>query len=302
MPGGSIGVPPGPRNSPRLRRARQPGKRCPVVEDLSRFASQVDIDDGFASFIALFRGPHIDDERHFEELLWEQLREVHAADEQPWAPDVSDDPDDPHFAFSAAGTAYFVVGLHPKASRDARRAAVPTLVFNLHAQFEELRTSGAFPRMRDLIRARDEALQGQVNPMVSDHGQTSEARQYSGRQVSSDWQAPFEAGPEATHDQSDDADSGSIAGYLSEPPRAADRHRVPASGRGPADRRGPHRRPGQRLLRPVGRRPRGVAVLRSQHRLRQYDLPQHRPRALQQPQPTDGHHRGRHLRAFTTSC
>jgi FPC/CPF motif-containing protein YcgG len=48
----------------------------------------VDIDDGFASFIALFRGPHIDDERQFEELLWEQLREVHAADEQPWAPDV----------------------------------------------------------------------------------------------------------------------------------------------------------------------------------------------------------------------
>ena len=124
------------------------------------------------------------DERQFEEVLWEHLREVHAVDEQPWAPDVSDDPDDPHFAFSAAGTAYFVVGLHPKASRDARRAAVPTLVFNLHAQFEELRASGGFPRMRDLIRARDEALQGQINPMVSDHGQSSEARQYSGREES----------------------------------------------------------------------------------------------------------------------
>lgn len=148
----------------------------------------------------------------FEELLWEQLREVHAADEQPWAPDVSDDPDDPHFAFSGAGTAYFVVGLHPKASRDARRAAVPTLVFNLHAQFEELRTSGAFPGMRDLIRARDEALQGQINPMVSAHGESSECRQYSGRQVSAKWQAPFEAGPGVTHDQSDDADSNAPQG------------------------------------------------------------------------------------------
>ena len=186
-----------------------PATAAQLLEDLSRFASQVDIDDGFASFIALFRGPHIDDERQFEEVLWEQLREVHAVDEQPWAPDVSDDPDDPHFAFSAAGTAYFVVGLHPKASRDARRAAVPTLVFNLHAQFEELRASGGFPRMRDLIRARDEALQGQINPMVSDHGQSSEARQYSGREVDADWQAPFDADPDASDCQSGNADPDS---------------------------------------------------------------------------------------------
>ena len=185
-----------------------PATAAQLLEDLSRFASQVDIDDGFASFIALFRGPHIDGEWAFEELLWDQLREVHAADEQPWAPDVSADPDDPHFAFSAAGTAYFVVGLHPKASRDARRAAVPTLVFNLHAQFEELRASGSFPRMRDLIRARDEALQGTINPMVSDHGQSSEARQYSGREVGPQWQAPFEVDPDALPGQSDpDTDS-----------------------------------------------------------------------------------------------
>lgn len=170
-----------------------PATAAQLLADLGEFASQADIDDGFASFIALFRGPHIDGEWAFEELLWDQLREVHAADEQPWAPDVSDDPDDPHFAFSAAGTAYFVVGLHPKASRDARRAAVPTLVFNLHAQFEELRASGSFPRMRDLIRARDEALQGTINPMVNDHGQSSEARQYSGREVGPEWQAPFDA-------------------------------------------------------------------------------------------------------------
>ena len=68
--------------------------------------------------------------------------------------------------------------------------ATPTLVFNLHAQFEELRASGSFTRMRDKIRERDRQLQGRINPMVADHGQDSEARQYSGRQVGPGWQAP----------------------------------------------------------------------------------------------------------------
>ena len=74
-------------------------------------------------------------------------------------------------------------GCTPRASRDARRTPTPTLVFNLHEQFEALRASGRFPRMRDKIRERDDQLQGSINPMVADHGETSEARQYSGRQV-----------------------------------------------------------------------------------------------------------------------
>jgi FPC/CPF motif-containing protein YcgG len=168
-----------------------------LLADLHRFASGVDLDQGFASFIAMFRGPHIRDEKQFEELLWQHLRAVHAADDQPWTPDVSADPQDPHFAFSVAGSAYFVIGLHPRASRHARRSAVPTLVFNLHAQFEQLREAGTFPTLRDRIRARDEALQGQINPMVSDYGQSSEARQYSGREVSPQWRPPFEPDPVA---------------------------------------------------------------------------------------------------------
>lgn len=124
--------------------------------------------------------------------MWKPLRLLHAADNAAWNEEVSDDPDDPHFAFSVARTAYFVVGLHPTASRDARRAASPTLVFNLHEQFEELRTSGRFTRMRDLIRDRDAQLQGNINPMVSDHGYGSEARKYSGRAVDDTWLAPFE--------------------------------------------------------------------------------------------------------------
>lgn len=182
-----------------------PGVAATLLHDLEAFAAGVDLDEGFASFIAVFRGPEIADEQEFEKLLWEQLRDVHEEDEEPWAPDVSADPSDQHFAFSAGGAPYFIVGLHPRASRDARRAAVPTLVFNLHAQFEELRASGRYHRMRDLIRERDEQLQGSVNPMVADHGTVSEARQYAGREVGSGWQAPFEPDPESLADDASDA-------------------------------------------------------------------------------------------------
>jgi FPC/CPF motif-containing protein YcgG len=74
---------------------------------------------------------------------------------------------------------------------------LPVLVFNLHEQFEALRESGAFERMRDTIRRRDEELQGSVNPMVGDYGTVSEARQYSGRKLEEGWEPPFEPDPEA---------------------------------------------------------------------------------------------------------
>lgn len=163
-----------------------------LLQDLRMFDSEVDLNDGFASFIAVFRGPQISDEQHFERILWSQLRRLHEVDDEPWNDQVSRDPEDEHFAFSVAGSAYFVVGMHPTASRDARRAANPTLVFNPHEQFTTLRASGHFLRMRDLIRDRDRQFQGTINPMVSDHGATSEARQYSGREVGRGWQAPFE--------------------------------------------------------------------------------------------------------------
>jgi uncharacterized protein len=163
-----------------------------LLAALRDFARTTDVEDGFASFIAAFRGPRIRDETHFEELLWQQLQQLHDADGQPWNEKVSADPSDEHFAFSAGGTAWFIVGLHPRASRDARRTPLPTLVFNLHEQFERLRETDQFPRMRDTIRRRDEQLQGSINPMVADHGEDSEARQYSGREVASDWEAPFE--------------------------------------------------------------------------------------------------------------
>jgi FPC/CPF motif-containing protein YcgG len=161
-----------------------------LVNALTSFGQETDRAAGFASLVAVFRATSIADETEFETLLWRQLELLHEADHQPWDPAVSDDPGNPHFAFSLGGTAFFVVGLHPQSSRIARRTPLPTLVFNLHEQFEELRGSDRFDRMRDTIRRRDTELQGSLNPMVADHGRSSEARQYSGRAVPAAWVAP----------------------------------------------------------------------------------------------------------------
>lgn len=65
------------------------------------------------------------------------------------------------------------------------------LVFNLHRQFDALRSAGRYERMKAVIRQRDTALQGSANPMLDDFGTRSEARQYAGRAVSEGWTCPF---------------------------------------------------------------------------------------------------------------
>lgn len=158
---------------------------------LTTFGQETEGSEEFVSCIAVFADPVDGGEAGFERSLWSVLQHLHDQDTQDWSDEVAADPSDPHFAFSVSGTAFFVVGLHPEASRVARRAPIPTLVFNRHDQFERLREQGAFDRMRETIRARDVRVQGDVNPMVEDHGSGSEARQYSGRAVSDDWEPPF---------------------------------------------------------------------------------------------------------------
>jgi uncharacterized protein len=136
------------------------------------------------------------DEAEFERLLWKQLQQLHDLDRQffAWDASVSSDPASDRFSFSIRGRGLFVVGLHPHASRLSRRAPVPMLVFNLHEQFEDLRTSGKYGSMQKVIRKRDEALQGSINPTLASFGQASEALQYSGRAAAPDWQCPFKPG------------------------------------------------------------------------------------------------------------
>ena len=65
------------------------------------------------------------------------------------------------------------------------------MIFNLHDQFEQLRAAGTYEGMREKIMLRDETVAGSRNPMLARHGEASEARQYSGRVVGSDWTCPF---------------------------------------------------------------------------------------------------------------
>jgi FPC/CPF motif-containing protein YcgG len=149
---------------------------------------------GFRSLAVIFRGPDDLDEPAFETALWERIQSL--ADKDAWKglpydPRVHADPDHPHFSLSFGGEAFFVIGLHPRASRPARRFHRPVLVFNLHDQFERLRAEGRYERMRERILARDEQLAGSINPMLARHGEASEAAQYSGRAVEDDWACPF---------------------------------------------------------------------------------------------------------------
>ena len=150
--------------------------------------------EGLRSIAVIFAQPTGLTEAEFEKLLWDRLQSFAEKDNwlgQPYDPRVSADPADPHFSLSFGGEAYFVVGLHPNASRPARRFAHPAMVFNLHDQFERLRDDGRYELMRQAILERDKQLAGDINPMLARHGEGSEARQYSGRIVDEDWTCPF---------------------------------------------------------------------------------------------------------------
>lgn len=146
------------------------------------------------SFIAMFDEPP-QDELAFEQSLWTLLQALHEHDRAHfgWDPTVGSDPTQSSFSLSIAGRAFFVVGLHPGASRLARRAPFPCLVFNFHNQFEHLKTSGKYQSLQDAIRSRELQLQGAINPVLARFGKASEARQYAGRAVESGWRCPFHA-------------------------------------------------------------------------------------------------------------
>jgi len=149
---------------------------------------------GFRSLVVIFDGPTDLTEEEFEQALWARVQSL--ADKDAWRGQtydeaVSADPDNPKFSLSFGGQAFFVVGLHPNASRPARRFSRPAMVFNLHDQFEQLREQGRYEKMRKTIISRDVDLAGTPNPMLARHGEASEARQYSGRAVGADWKCPF---------------------------------------------------------------------------------------------------------------
>ncbi len=165
-----------------------------LARDLYAFAAErAGFRSGFTTFAAVFRGDRDLDEPAFEARLWSQLQRLHDLDARyhPWDERVASNPGDAEFSFSVAGTAYFVVGMHPHASRRARRFAWPALVFNAHDQFEQLRKAGTLAGLQRQIRQREIALDGTLNANLSEYGEASEALQYSGRANSAGWTCPF---------------------------------------------------------------------------------------------------------------
>ncbi|MEP6261022.1 MAG: guanitoxin biosynthesis heme-dependent pre-guanitoxin N-hydroxylase GntA [Gillisia sp.] len=166
-----------------------------ICRDLKNYIAKYDFDSNeFQTFLATFPDRKNFTEEQFEDLLWKQLQFLYELDDSPWDPTVSSDPENDNFSFSLGGKAFYMVGLHPNSSRKARQSPVPAIGFNLHWQFEKLREMGAYYTVRDKIRERDKDLQGSINPMLEDFGETSEARQYSGRKVGEEWKCPFLSG------------------------------------------------------------------------------------------------------------
>ncbi|MCV2361480.1 YqcI/YcgG family protein [Paucibacter sp. TC2R-5] len=165
-----------------------------LCHDLYEFCNDFKfIGDEFVTYIAMFQEDAVETEQEFEKLMWAHLQAMHDLDSKyfNWDSRVASEPSDNNFSFSIGERGLFVVGLHPQASRLSRRFKYKTLVFNPHEQFETLRERGKFESMKKIIRARDVATQGSINPVLKNFGESSEARQYSGRAVEDDWLCPF---------------------------------------------------------------------------------------------------------------
>lgn len=163
-----------------------------ILNDLSYYLNALAVmGEGYYSFIAVFDDDIRLNELQYEILLWEQLQKIHTIDDSNWDSEVSSDPKDNAFSFSIMGQAFYIVGMHPNGSREARRSPKPTMIFNLHSQFDRLKEKKVYNRVKKIIRERDKVKNGSVNPMMLDFGVKSEAPQYSGRVVGDDWVCPF---------------------------------------------------------------------------------------------------------------
>jgi FPC/CPF motif-containing protein YcgG len=150
-------------------------------------------ENDFHSAAIIFRDPQNISEEEFDCYLWQRLGSLAALDAQQyqWDKRVSADTSSASFSFSIKEEAFFIIGLHPGSSRPSRRFAYPALAFNPHQEFEKLRAAHHYEKMKEVVRKRDLAYSGSINPMLHDFGEASEAYQYSGRKYNGDWQCPL---------------------------------------------------------------------------------------------------------------
>lgn len=144
------------------------------------------------SFWAVFEECYLNEEE-FESALWRELSYLTSEEDRDsdWPANATKDPLNPMFRFALGGEEFFVVGMHPHSSRQARRFPTPALIFNVFNQFDQLAKLGKYEPMVQLNRQRDLRFQGSVNPMAEKHGESWESIQFSGRTNPSTWKCPF---------------------------------------------------------------------------------------------------------------
>lgn len=165
-----------------------------VLEALYSFINEYrGLQGHFYSFVVTYDIEGIENEEDFEDALWAKLQSLHNLDSKlyGWDNRVSCDPSSTQFSFSLGGEAFFIIGLNPFSNRRSRRYTQPALVFNMHSQFEAMKKENTFTPLRDSIRKKDEVFCGSPNSMLQDHGNETEAKQYSGRVLPKNWQCPF---------------------------------------------------------------------------------------------------------------
>ncbi|WP_161493998.1 guanitoxin biosynthesis heme-dependent pre-guanitoxin N-hydroxylase GntA [Vibrio mediterranei] len=166
-----------------------------VYRALETFTKDIAKNSGLNStFVATFSGEKVFRNEGFEKFLWKMLKQLHEIDFSrgyKWSALCDRDVTSNKFAFSLVEHPFFIVGLNPDSERISRRFSFPAIAFNSHVQFEELKSMGIYSKMQHEIRKREIIIQGSINPMLSNFGDTSEARQYSGNKVTSNWKCPF---------------------------------------------------------------------------------------------------------------
>jgi hypothetical protein len=158
----------------------------------------------FQSAVILFNQPTVISESLYDTFFWQRLQEIERRDRVRFDPDprVDSNPESPNFSYSIKEEAFFIIGLHPASSRPSRRFSSPAIVFNPHAQFEQLRNSGQYSKMKNIIRKRDVNYSGSINPMLDDYGDASEVYQYTGQRLAKTWQCPLNNNYRDEHNQS----------------------------------------------------------------------------------------------------
>jgi FPC/CPF motif-containing protein YcgG len=147
----------------------------------------------YNSAAIIFTDPIDMKEEMFDVLLWTRLQALSDLDATNHCFDkrVNNIPTSSKFSFSIKEEAFYIIGLHANSSRESRKFPYPALVFNPHAQFEDLRLKSKYDTMKNVVRKRDIAYSGSVNPMLNDFGESSEVYQYSGRKYDATWQCPL---------------------------------------------------------------------------------------------------------------